>query len=68
MKRLLIASIVSSLVVIVLSCLSPTALAEGSSQVVAWGWNEYGQTNVPSGLSNVVAVAAGASALARNIN
>jgi hypothetical protein len=28
-------------------------------QVVAWGWNNYGQTNVPAGLSNVVAIAAG---------
>jgi hypothetical protein len=27
--------------------------------VVAWGNNDYGQTNVPSGLSNVVAIAAG---------
>jgi hypothetical protein len=27
--------------------------------VVAWGWNASGQTNVPAGLSNVVAVAAG---------
>lgn len=27
--------------------------------VVAWGYNAYGQTNVPSGLSGVVAVAAG---------
>jgi alpha-tubulin suppressor-like RCC1 family protein len=27
--------------------------------VVAWGWNGYGQTSVPTGLSGVVAVAAG---------
>ena len=27
--------------------------------VVAWGWNESGQTNVPVGLSGVVAIAAG---------
>ncbi|MBA4147735.1 MAG: hypothetical protein H0X66_06435 [Verrucomicrobia bacterium] len=27
--------------------------------VIAWGDNRYGQTNVPSGLSNVVAIAAG---------
>ena len=31
--------------------------AEG--RVVAWGSNDVGQTNVPSGLSNVVAIAAG---------
>ena len=30
-------------------------------EVVAWGANYYGQTNVPSGLSNVVAIAAGSS-------
>ena len=27
--------------------------------VVAWGYNGYGQTNVPAGLTNVVAIAAG---------
>jgi hypothetical protein len=27
--------------------------------VLAWGLNEYGQTNVPTGLKNVVAIAAG---------
>jgi alpha-tubulin suppressor-like RCC1 family protein len=30
-----------------------------NSTVVAWGDNTYGQTNVPAGLSNVVAIAAG---------
>ena len=30
-----------------------------ASEVVAWGDNDSGQTNVPSGLSNVVAIAAG---------
>jgi hypothetical protein len=29
--------------------------------VVAWGLNDYGQAAVPSGLSNVVAIAAGGS-------
>ncbi|MCL5095995.1 MAG: RCC1 domain-containing protein [Candidatus Omnitrophica bacterium] len=33
--------------------------SRAESEVVAWGLNDYGQTNVPSGLSNVVAVAAG---------
>ena len=28
--------------------------------VVAWGWDDYGQTNVPAGASNVVQVSAGA--------
>jgi hypothetical protein len=29
--------------------------------VMAWGWNAFGQTNVPLGLSNVIAIAAGGS-------
>ncbi len=29
--------------------------------VMAWGWNYYGQTNVPAGLINVTAIAAGLS-------
>lgn len=32
-----------------------------NSTVVAWGANNFGQTNVPAGLSNVVAIAAGGS-------
>ena len=43
---------------------NPTALTikpvVGDRTVVAWGWGDYGQTNVPPGLSGVVAVAAGA--------
>ena len=31
----------------------------GAGRVVAWGWNEEGQTNVPAGLNNAVAVAGG---------
>jgi hypothetical protein len=27
--------------------------------ITGWGWNGYGQTNVPEGLTNVIAVAAG---------
>ena len=33
--------------------------ADGRRPVVAWGDNGYGQTDVPGGLSNVVAIAAG---------
>ena len=29
--------------------------------VTAWGWNVYGQTNVPLGLSNVTAIGAGSA-------
>src|SRR5690349_5204598 len=32
---------------------------EPSPKLVAWGDNQFGQTNVPPGLSNVVSVAAG---------
>src|ERR1035437_10016757 len=34
--------------------------AASPGTVVAWGWNAYGQTNVPAGLSGVTAIAAGA--------
>ncbi len=34
--------------------------AQASAEVIAWGDNSFGQTNVPPGLSNVVAVAGGA--------
>jgi len=34
-------------------------VALGDSRVVAWGLNNYGQTNVPPDLTNVVATAAG---------
>src|SRR5207247_1102435 len=47
-----------------LAVLSPAALAAYPDRLalgvpVAWGDNTYGQTSVPAGLSNVVAVAAG---------
>ena len=34
---------------------------KGDGTVVAWGYNNAGQTNVPGGLSNVVAVGGGYS-------
>lgn len=37
---------------------TPVAEAAGGT-VVAWGDNSFGQTNVPPGLTNVVAIAAG---------
>ncbi len=43
----------------VITSVGTTLSAGAAPEVVAWGWNEYGQTNVPAGLSNVVAVAAG---------
>ena len=48
--------------VVVSLCLLGTFSAEAGSQpgaVVAWGRNDYGETNVPPGLSNVVAIAGG---------
>jgi hypothetical protein len=30
---------------------------QASGKVVAWGYNYFGETNVPPGLSNVVAIA-----------
>ena len=38
---------------------SSNAILLRASMVVAWGDNTYGQLNVPSGLSNAVAVAGG---------
>jgi hypothetical protein len=43
-------------------CLLGTFSAQAGSQpgaAVAWGWNDYGQADVPPGLSKVVAVAGG---------
>jgi alpha-tubulin suppressor-like RCC1 family protein len=42
-----------------LGLLSTTGVGHAASEVVGWGRNDYGQTNIPSGLSNVVAIAAG---------
>lgn len=36
-----------------------TTALRSDGTVLAWGNNQYGQTNVPAGLSNVVAIAAG---------
>jgi hypothetical protein len=44
---------------LVLNFLPLTTTALAATSVVAWGDNTYGQTNVPPGLTNVVAVASG---------
>ena len=36
-----------------------SVVAKQNGQVVAWGQNAYGQTNIPVGLSNVVSLAGG---------
>jgi alpha-tubulin suppressor-like RCC1 family protein len=51
--------LVSALVFCALGMVSHAQI--GESQVVAWGSNSSGQTNLPPGLTNVVAIAAGAS-------
>jgi hypothetical protein len=46
--------------VVKVSSLGPSALAlRGDGALIAWGDNTYGQTNVPTALSTVVAIAAG---------
>jgi hypothetical protein len=47
-----------SLIITVVAAGMPLA-AHAGPEVVAWGDNDSGQTSVPSGLSNVVAIAAG---------
>lgn len=49
---------VSNVVAVDSGAYHETAL-RGDGTVVAWGSNDYGQTNVPPGLSNVVAISAG---------
>src|SRR2546422_248994 len=34
--------------------------AAGDTKIVAWGDNTYGQTNVPAGMSDIIAISAGA--------
>src|SRR5262245_60524287 len=49
-----------STTLIFFAAMSTTVLAQSGS-VIAWGDNSYGQTNLPSGLSNIVTLAAGAN-------
>jgi alpha-tubulin suppressor-like RCC1 family protein len=42
-----------------MGAVSSTAQAAVTGTVVAWGQNDYGQTNVPAGLRGVTAIAAG---------
>src|SRR6266536_5553472 len=45
--------------VLLLSLLGCAADACAGGQVVAWGSNSFGQTNVPAELTNVIAIAGG---------
>ena len=52
------------LVVLLALALAPcigVSAAAADHTVIAWGWNVFGQTNVPQGLTDVVQVAAGYS-------
>jgi len=51
--------ICGSSIMIFLGLLYPLSLGRAAGQVVAWGSNFYGQTNVPPDLTNAVAIAAG---------
>lgn len=52
---------ISSAILLVFLFLETPAFAAVSGKVIVWGNGDYGQTNVPSGLTNVAAVAAGAT-------
>ena len=53
--------VIAALVIpLALGAISPVK-ASTVSTVVGWGWNYYGQTNIPSDLTDVVAIAAGSS-------
>jgi alpha-tubulin suppressor-like RCC1 family protein len=47
--------------VVAIAAADHIVVLKSDGTVVAWGPNDHGQTNVPAGLSNVVAVAAGAA-------
>lgn len=52
----------ASVSLIITVAVAGTPLAgHAAPEVAAWGYNFYGQTDVPGGLNNVVAIAAGAS-------
>lgn len=57
-KSILLPKFAALLLGIVLLGFANRGWAQGGT-VIAWGDNRYGQTNVPPGLSNVVAIAAG---------
>src|SRR5437899_1318295 len=40
---------------------APVENLPAATAVIAWGNNQYGQTNLPSGLTNIVALAGGDS-------
>jgi len=62
MKTSIIAAAFGTWGLTFVACLAPLVGAQAVGEpgrVVAWGYNSYGQANVPSSLTNVVAIAAG---------
>ena len=53
------AKTLSYILTITLTLLPGTLVCAGASADVVWDDNGFGQTNIPSGLSNVVAISAG---------
>jgi hypothetical protein len=49
------------MLIIAVAMVGTPLAGHAAPEVVAWGWNVFGQTNVLSGLSNVVGIAAGGS-------
>jgi len=60
MKNNRLAFFLSILLISGLTFCGSIAPSQAAGTVVAWGWNQNGQVNVPPGLTNVVKVAAGA--------
>jgi len=52
---------VAKLLLLLLGASLAALAAHGASQIIAFGDNSYGQTNVPPNLTNVVAIAAGSA-------
>ena len=58
-RRLVVPGLIIALSALLLLAFPSVSFAETSGTVSAWGWNAYGQCNVPAPNSDFVAVAAG---------
>ena len=59
MKTIRLKLLGCKLLLVLVGLLSSLIAGNAATQVVVWGDNSSGQTNVPAGLTNVVAIAAG---------
>lgn len=59
MKKPRISLVLNLFWAVIMGLIATTEVGHAGGTVVAWGDNIDGQTTVPSGLSNVVAIAAG---------